>query len=201
MTVGTQYAATTWHLPKALLTRHSTFFAAALNGSFAEAKSNSVTMPDEDPNVFRVWVQWLFVGHIICEIVRVEDVNNVLVKGWMLGDKLGCRIFQNIVMTRLLASHSSNWADHLIEPSTLRAAYEGSAPGSMLRKWAIDFFLFETSNNEDGRVSAVQRDSFWISETKDIEDFSQDYLEASVARSAEDKPENPYIRARQYLVH
>ena len=151
-------------------------------------------MPDDDPNVFRVWVQWLFVGQITCEILSIEDINNILVKGWILGDKLGCWIFQDIVMLELLACHSPYWGNDSIEPSTLRAAYEGSGPGSMLRKWAIDFFLFETRNKSCGEVSALQRN------IKDIEDFSQDYMEASVKCSLEGEPANPYIVPSQYMV-
>ncbi len=200
MTVGSQDAATTWHLPKAHLIRQSPFFAAALNGSFAEAKLNSVAMPDDDPNLFRLWVQWLYIGKITKPILSVEDIN-VVVKAWILGDKLGCHIFQNVVMLHFsLASHSPNWEGPLIEPSTLRAAYEGSAPGSMLRKWAIDFFLFETRNKRYGKVSAQQRNILWVSETKDIEDFSQDYMAASVECSLEGEPANPYDNVVQYMV-
>ena len=157
-------------------------------------------MPDDDPNVFRLWVQWLFVGQITCEILCIEEINNILVKGWILGDKLGCHIFQDIVMLELLACHSPYWGNDSIEPSTLRAAYEGSGPGSMLRKWAIDFFLFETRMQRCGKVSALQRNILWVSETKDIEDFSQDYMEASVKCLLEYEPGNPHSMPSQYMV-
>ena len=157
-------------------------------------------MPDDDPKVFRHWVQWMYVGRISFKISRVEDINNVLVKAWILGDKLGCPIFQDIVMLELLACHSPHAGNGLIEPSTLRTAYEGSAPGSMLRKWAIDFFLFETRNKVCGKVSAEQRNKLWFSEAKDIDDFSQDYMEAGMKCSLEGEPANPYTRPSQYMV-
>ena len=200
MTVGSQDASITWYLPKALLTHHSPFFAAALNGSFAEAKLNSVTMPDNDPSVFRLWVQWLYIGHVICHILRVEDVNDLLVNAWILGDKLGCHIFQNIVMMGLLACHSPSPEISVIEPSTLRVAYEGSAPGSMLRKWAMDYFLFETRSKERRRVSALERNIPWYWEAKDIEDFPRDYMEASMNCSLEGVPVNSYHMANRYMV-
>ena len=195
--MGSQAVAITWHLPKALLTRNSPFFAAALNGSFAEAKSNSVTMPEDDPEVFRLWVQWLYLGKITCRILHVEDVNNIFVKAWMLGDKLGCAIFQDIVMMELLACHSPKVEKPKIETSTLRAAYEGSAPRSKLRKWALNFFLFEIAKARDGTFSALQRNIHWASETKGIEDFSQDYMEASVEFSLLGNPTNPYTNGQQ----
>ena len=156
-------------------------------------------MPDDDPTVFRRWVQWLFVGEITCEIVRVDDVNNVLVKAWILGDKLGCRVFQDVVMMELLACHSPEVEIPLIETSTLRAAYEGSAPGSKLRKWALDFFLFKIRQTREGAFSALQRNILWVSETKNIEDFSQDYMEASVEFSVQGNPANPHSNGQQYM--
>ena len=196
VTVGPQDAATTWHLPKALLIHKSPFFAAALNGPFAEAKLNSVVMLDDDPNVFRLWVEWLFVGQITCTF---EHINNVLVEAWILGDKLGCHIFQNVVMIELLKSHSPDRKARLLEPSTLRAAYEGSAPGSKLRKWALDSFLFETRDTKYGSASTLQRNISWVSEIKDIEDFSQEYMEACVGCSLESGPANPWLDSTQYM--
>ena len=180
--------------------RQSLFFAAALNGSFAEAKLLSLTMPDNDPKVFRLWVQWLYVGEYTCQILRVEDVNNVLVKAWILGDKLGCLIFQDVVMMELLACHSPFCGVDLIEPSTLRAAYEGSAPGSMLRKWALDFFLFETGKKECEKASVMQRNRLWFEGAKDIEDFAQDYMEARLNCTLEGEPGNPYMWSDRYMV-
>ena len=122
-----------------------------------------------------------------------------LVKGWILGDKLGSPIFQDNVMVELLTCHSPSLGDDLINPSTLRAAYEGSAPGSLLRKWAIDFVLFETRGKEGWNASDLERNRRWYSEAKDIEDFSRDYMEASMCSSKGGRG-NPYHMAGQYMV-
>lgn len=156
-------------------------------------------MPDDDPEVFRHWVQWIYIGKIICTILRVEGINDVLVKAWILGDKLGCPIFQDNVMVELLACHSPKVERPLIETSTLRTAYEGSAPGSKLRKWALNIFLFEMKTTRDGEFAVLQRNLLWVSETKSIEDFSQDYMEASVEFSLQGKPTNPYTNGQQYM--
>lgn len=160
-------------------------------------------MPDDDPTVFRLWVQWLYVGQFTCNILHVEDINNILVKAWILGHKLGGLIFQDVVMVELLACHSlireAKGDELLIEPSTLRAAYEGSAPGSKLRKWALDFFLFEIGNNRGGTSSALQRNILWVSETKGIDDFSQDYMEASVEFLRQGEPANPCTNWQRYM--
>ena len=53
-----------WHLPKKLLTNRSTFFAAALDGGFAEQDSKTVTLPEVATDDFEVWIRWLYLGEI-----------------------------------------------------------------------------------------------------------------------------------------
>ena len=60
--VGPENDAKIWHLPKRLLTNNSTFFAAALDGAFAEATTKQVTLAEDDPRVFESFVQWLYYG-------------------------------------------------------------------------------------------------------------------------------------------
>ena len=43
-----------------LLTHYSEFFRAALTGGFKEAADKIVTLKDEDPDVFGVFVHWLY---------------------------------------------------------------------------------------------------------------------------------------------
>ena len=148
-------------------------------------------MPDDDPIVFRLWVQWLFTSAI------ASPTSNELVKAWILGDKLGCPIFQNTIMMGLLEYYSPGKGNRMVE--LMRVAYEGSAPGSKLRKWAVNLFIFETRKNQDGTLSTMEQNLSWIRETKDIEDFSQDYMEARVGCFREGEPVNLVLNATQYL--
>lgn len=43
-----------------LLTYHSSFFRAALNGCFKEAESKTVILEDTDPQIFEFFVHWLY---------------------------------------------------------------------------------------------------------------------------------------------
>lgn len=64
MVVGTEGVTKTWHLPKQLLVKASPFFAAALNGPFAEATSKLVNLPEDNTDAFALFIRWLFVGDI-----------------------------------------------------------------------------------------------------------------------------------------
>ena len=103
-------------------------------------------------------------------------------------------------MVELLGCHSPNRRKDFVGPSTLRAAYEGSVPGSKLRDWAIDFFLFETEKKECEKASVMQRNRLWFEGAKDIEDFAQDYMEARLNCTLEGEPGNPYFWSDRYMV-
>lgn len=47
---------------KELLTSASPFFAAALNGTFAEGLDQEVRLPEEKPEIFEWFLQWLYTG-------------------------------------------------------------------------------------------------------------------------------------------
>ena len=104
--VGLPDQSTTWYLPKQLLTCHSPFFAAALDGRFAEAYFMIVSLPEDEPAVFGLFVQWLYLGH--CKVDSEDNVINLgLIRGfqpakaWILADKLGCQTFQDRTILQL----------------------------------------------------------------------------------------------------
>lgn len=49
---------------KELLTAASPFFAAALNSTFAEGMSQEVRLPEEKPDIFEWFLQWLYTGSL-----------------------------------------------------------------------------------------------------------------------------------------
>lgn len=49
---------------KELLTSASPFFAAALNGAFAEGLDQAVRLPEEKPEIFEWFIQWLYTGSL-----------------------------------------------------------------------------------------------------------------------------------------
>lgn len=55
---------TTYKIHKDLLTAESPFFAAALNGTFAEGLDQTVHLPEEKPEIFEWFLWWLYTGSL-----------------------------------------------------------------------------------------------------------------------------------------
>jgi hypothetical protein len=52
--------ATTFEVHKSILTQHSEFFRAALDGNFREAKEKAIDLKEDVPEIFRILIVWLY---------------------------------------------------------------------------------------------------------------------------------------------
>jgi BTB/POZ domain len=82
----------TFQLHKSILCDISTFFTAAFTGQFLEATENIVKMPEEDVEVFNLFVNWLYGCYHTPDIKDNEtsSINSVmqeLLKLCTFGDK------------------------------------------------------------------------------------------------------------------
>lgn len=127
-----------WALPKELLTHHSLFFASALNSSAAEANSETMNLPDDDPKAFSSFIRWLYTG-----TVEHDPDTLPLSQAWMLAKKLECPAFSDKALLELIEYHGKDRV--YLKPSIIQFAYKNSPQGSKIRNWALDEFLWAAS--------------------------------------------------------
>ena len=190
MVVGPPGNTKTWHLPKKLLVNASPFFAAALDGSFAEATSKVINLPEDNTDAFTLFIRWLFVGNISGELFSHKDkltgdeilgtydagiddsvltIVLVYLQACILGDKLGCSEFQDLAMLEIIDTHSH--ANLYAE--TIRVIYEQSGLGSKIRRFAIDMFRYDLQEGLIPKDTAT-----FVSTSKIAEEFGLDFLKA-----------------------
>lgn len=184
-----------WTLPKDLLVYHSRFFAGALSGSFSES-SGVVTLPEDDPSIFELFVQWLYVGKgYLSKLWRdcKPEYPATCIAAWTLGDKLGCLAFRDFVMICLINLYYED-LDLALRPSTIRLAYDNSAPGSRLRRWTIDEFISDVIFGYEGD------DVLEAEQLRDLEDWGYDLSIRMMTTPVNETgfPE-PFQRGNSYL--
>lgn len=208
MVIGTGAATKTWHLPRELLVNTSAFFAAALSAPFLEAISRKITFPEDGPDGFALFVQWLYVGEIcstLCEVQKQssEDeklaIVRVILQACSLGDKLDCPIFLDLAMLELIKHHKTEF----IRVEVILFIYEHFGLGSKLRRFAIDQFRWDLQNDcyEYGEhvasfVSAARLT--FVSAARSTEDFGPDFLEATLEAGSESAT-YPQGQREQYM--
>lgn len=115
-----------------ILCHHSPFFRAALNGSFAEAESGKVDLPEDDPNVFAHLLLWMHgQDYTFKDEYAMTDTLRLL----ELADKLlvGPALVQHVAtfqMTALMKGRQELTAEHI------RLAYNIPSARSVARVFA-----------------------------------------------------------------
>lgn len=145
-----------------------------------------MTMPEDEPQTFKLFVRWLFVG---TEESLCEDPDDA-VRAWGFGDKIGCPSFQNSAMLDIIKCHET----FCITSRTLRLAYDNSFPGSKLRQCAIAQLRW------DARTGGLahHRDEF-ISWAEGMEDIGLDFMK-SYLDTDQNMIKDPAEDTRPYMV-
>ncbi|CAD0096916.1 unnamed protein product, partial [Aureobasidium vineae] len=106
ITVGAGSSAVVFNLPKKLLCNSSIYFKAALNNGFLETTTQKITLDDEDLEVFRTYVVWLFQAELKHESLdKTRNVARHLVHVYIFADRRGIVSLADDVVTMM----SSFW--------------------------------------------------------------------------------------------
>ncbi|KAL8715991.1 MAG: hypothetical protein Q9220_000658 [cf. Caloplaca sp. 1 TL-2023] len=180
--VGNGEERESWTVHTKLLTHASSFFASAFNGSFSEAATKSIELPEDDPDAFRLFVQWLYTGKFVMremyedqyigEKFEFDGIPLFACNVWHLGDKLGCPIFKDFATIRLISCYSERW----LTPDHAGKIYQVSPPGSLIRQLAVDQTLWDFRYNSEDWMEDVQP-SDWAASIIQLDDFNRDILE------------------------
>ena len=154
-------------------------FAAALNENFSETKASAITLHEDDPKTVKSFVQCLSVG----EDIMYRD-SDQFIKAWGFGDKIRCPGFQDFATTGLIESASMGH-------NTLRLAYQNSATGSKLRRYAIEQLRFLAYD-----AALADQKKLYVSVASAVEDIALDFLRSSLSvgdRDLGDPDDNRHI--------
>lgn len=151
---------------------------------------NKVALPEDDPDTFELFVQWLYAGGIDTEATNSEPY----VKAWILGDKLKCLTFRDHAMLQTLNCHKrGEYPEQPIIPQSLLLAYNETKAESKLRRWALDQFKF---NSSKGILSG--RSEGLAPVLEEVRDRTEETTRALV-RSGSQGIRNPYEQGHKYL--
>lgn len=100
---------------KATLCLHSPFFQVASSDRWLQGKENIVRLPKHDPDLFHVYVDWIYTARLDMRLAdqhlppnsaeetsRVPTYYLTLARTWVLGNYLGDQLFCNKVIDRIL---------------------------------------------------------------------------------------------------
>ncbi|KAI4693231.1 uncharacterized protein J4E88_001602 [Alternaria novae-zelandiae] len=140
-----------FHIHKSVLCKTSAFFQNATKPEWTAPTPRPIDLSDELPEIFHLYVQWLYSGKIAVEIMSSSDSDtevrkheNVdyhsLIQSYILGEKLMDTTFQNAVLQCLIECVEQ--ADCFPGDRTIKTAYKRTIKHSPLRKLLVDFWVW-----------------------------------------------------------
>jgi hypothetical protein len=144
-----------WSLPKGLISYHSPLLEAACSRDFKERHENRITLPDEDPIVFALFVEWMYYGDYGIAPLSLPpadslQITNLDAQCWVLGDKLLCTDFKNHAMRRLYAGYTVAIFNRVVTTNDMHYVCSNSGEHSKLRQ--IYVALVATHFSDSSRV-------------------------------------------------
>lgn len=153
-----------------LIRKSSPFFDKALSGAWQESRERTVRLPEDEPEIFAIYVHWLYYGTVpvVCdETVEMKGVEYLnLAKAYTLGDKLMDVGFQDATIDAIVDASQVGLADgSLWYPGMqiVQYVYHNTKESASIRTMLVDMFLMAGTGT-------------WLRETKDRSTVPQPFL-------------------------
>lgn len=136
------------HAP--VLLSSSLFFKKALSGKWEESNTDSVKLPEVEPDIFTIYLHWLYFGTL--PVLHNasgsgsdrgnEDLE--IAKAYVLGDRLIDTKFQNAVIDAIIEKNSSNLLNRnnwCPSGKVIEYIYNNTHESAKIRKLFIDLYM------------------------------------------------------------
>ncbi|KAF2419759.1 hypothetical protein EJ08DRAFT_665833 [Tothia fuscella] len=133
---------------KDVATQQSPYFAAALNGSFSEGDSQTITLEEVDAKIFEHVVLWLYAGRLEYTEFFFKDGKPTyftLLDIYSLADRLLIEGLRNAVVDRM--AELAEATNSVPTPTDTHILYDSIRENSPLRRLILDLFAFKKTDN------------------------------------------------------
>ena len=125
---------------KALLCNSSSYFKAALAGSFKEAKEGVISLEDEDPDVFGRFVMWLYSGYLLeNDDVAGQSLWSGIINILIFAERRDIPHLHNDAINTYFEMDT---ATKMIPSFAQRTIWKNTFEGSLIRKVLVDHFVY-----------------------------------------------------------
>ncbi|PLB48318.1 hypothetical protein P170DRAFT_448051 [Aspergillus steynii IBT 23096] len=154
-----------------LIRASSVFFDKVMAGEWTESRQRTVQLPDDDPEIFALYVHWLYCGTLPVFCDEPDPAKNDeymgLIKAYVLGDKLLDAEFHNAVIDAIVEESRSEAQDkHLWFPGekVIEYAYENTTERAPIRRLLVDMWAIYAKSSwlDDPEESAYLPHTFLL---------------------------------------
>lgn len=137
-----------FHTFKELLCHDSSFFKAAFEGQFLEATKQTVSLPEDDVDTFKIYQTWLTTTQLR---YNFDDGDWWLcfTKLWVFADKIGAVTLRNKVMDAMLDTVKKHPETPRASPHAVIYMYETMSGDCPVLTVFLTHFLSSTTTRKD----------------------------------------------------
>lgn len=155
ITIKLEPAGETFHIHKGLLCYASPVFRAMMQHDWKEKQDGCIVLKDEDPEVFRRFMHWLYYGTVLDSDETIRTISpQELAHCYFLADRRDIPALQNYLMDLLL--HQADTLSYFLS-SIQPLVWANTSENSPLRKLLVDLMafaadvprIFEDENEKD----------------------------------------------------
>jgi hypothetical protein len=144
----------TFDVHESLIASRSLFFKKAMSGSWKESKDRIVNLPEEDPEIFKIYVHHLYTGSVAVipeplPAITGRHAKWIICRLYVLAEKIQDVKAKNSAIEALLAEcreKQLNGKNKYPGSSSVSTIYSGTLPGSMARKVLVDLYSCKTTS-------------------------------------------------------
>ena len=130
--------------------RHSPFFQAALQETWAEGQTSIVKLPEEKPEIVAAYLDYSYSGKLPTEsttlVISNANAYNVLADLYVLGERLQDKKVRNAIADEVLKFNGAYVKGTVRENPmdyAITTIYDGTTEGHPARRLLVDLFLYK----------------------------------------------------------
>ncbi|KAI8939493.1 hypothetical protein NX059_003264 [Plenodomus lindquistii] len=182
-----------------LITSRSAFFKAAMSGNWQESKERCVKLPEDDAPTFKLYLHFLYTGKIAITSealdarIEARDHIRTIARLYILAEKLQDVITRNATVEEMLEAcrtPNSDGETYCMGTETVNIIYEGSPPGSPMRRLVVDIYTCRATKDWS---QLFQLDNAWP------RDFLPELVSSLIAKRTVPKDVTRSGNASRYL--
>ncbi|KAJ9603690.1 hypothetical protein H2200_011876 [Cladophialophora chaetospira] len=134
-----------------LLVDKCPFFAKCLTSGTKEANTNVVTLPEDDADTVRHFIDFIYHNHV--DFTKERNGFGRM-KAYALAEKFGMQVWQNKLMNSLMKF----WKMYFVQPAEVSWILDNIHESCPLHRLALDQFSFQAAQRFEGAVESSERE-------------------------------------------
>ncbi|KAF2117804.1 hypothetical protein BDV96DRAFT_597678 [Lophiotrema nucula] len=159
-----------YYVLKAFLTHYSQYFNKSLNGPWKEAEDRKIALPDVEPTVFNIFVNWLYTQAMpksrsawfrVSELSwnpyeTTKDLDLLMIKAYIFGDRFATPRFSQLVLDQFASHNICNgdtpWYSNIIY------AYDNLSASNVMLKLLVDLHshFWDVDHDDEKEPDGIQ---------------------------------------------